>query len=540
MAQMDDRIWQIHKYINQTNEMCDNIRAEDIKRTCNNLKSIINNDFKTITKVKELINTLYKTRTNKRRGIIDGIGSITKTLFGIMDANDRKLIEEQLQLLQNNQHTLEHATKNQLKVINETIIHLNKLENILDYNGKLMNHYIREYTTREEIDEHFTIIIAMTTELIRDAKDILEYLTYIRKGIMHPLLMPINSIISYLKETVLQLPRGSYFPFDIKIDEWLEIEKYVKMNVYCDKTNVYTILKFPIVEQPIFEIWNAIPLPTFNHDFHKFMYAEISNKLIAVNKESRLYLILNERDLDKCININNIYVCEKNYPKYHDSENEPCEIKIYTQKHNYRDQCNIRHMNTTSTIWITLQQPHAWLYSTVSEQQVKIECKNYPEYKRILKNTGRITLRDNCKLTSTDITIQTKTITYETETETFLPEYNITIPKTNDYTNNNEPRLKDVTNNSVELKELSNKLVEINNDLHENKSNFFKQKQFIYPMTSSGITTIIIVILVIWIIIQNKKNKPKQTTGRIVDEIDRLQAYGMPKPILKRGKSTRY
>jgi len=57
-------------------------------------------------------------------------------------------------------------------------------------------------------------------------------------------------------------------------------------------------------------------------------------------------------------------------------------------------------------------------------------------------------------------------------------------------------------------------------------------------MASSGITTIIIVI--IWIIIQNKKNKPKQTTVRIVDEIDKYQAYGMPRQILKRSRSTRF
>lgn len=42
---------------------------------------------------------------------------------------------------------------------------------------------------------------------------------YIRKEIMHLLLTPVSEIISRLKEAVLQLPRGSYFPFEIKNDE---------------------------------------------------------------------------------------------------------------------------------------------------------------------------------------------------------------------------------------------------------------------------------------------------------------------------------
>jgi len=41
-------------------------------------------------------------------------------------------------------------------------------------------------------------------------RDILKYLTYIRKDTMHLLLTPINEIISHLKEAVLQLLRGSF------------------------------------------------------------------------------------------------------------------------------------------------------------------------------------------------------------------------------------------------------------------------------------------------------------------------------------------
>jgi len=84
--------------------MCKNIRSENnIKRTCENLKNIINNDSYTLAKITKLINNLYKTSPDRRKGLIDGVGLITKTLFRLMDANDRKLINEQIQLLQNNQ-----------------------------------------------------------------------------------------------------------------------------------------------------------------------------------------------------------------------------------------------------------------------------------------------------------------------------------------------------------------------------------------------------------------------------------------------------
>ncbi|XP_070171358.1 uncharacterized protein [Polyergus mexicanus] len=204
---LNDKAWQINQYIQQTNEMCEQIKSEfHHKRTCDNLEKIVKNESKQLTKLMTLINTLYKTRTNGRRGLVDGIGTIAKTLFGTMDANDRELINEQLNLLQNNQQTIQHIAENQIKILNSTIIHLDKLENILDHNGKLLNHYVREYSTREEITEHFTVIIAMITDLIRDAEDVIEYLTYVRKGTMHPVLTPISDIMTQLKEAAIQLP----------------------------------------------------------------------------------------------------------------------------------------------------------------------------------------------------------------------------------------------------------------------------------------------------------------------------------------------
>lgn len=66
--ELNDRTWQVNKYIQQTNEMCDSIKSENhIKRTCENLKNIINNDSNALAKIINLINTLYKAPSDRRR-----------------------------------------------------------------------------------------------------------------------------------------------------------------------------------------------------------------------------------------------------------------------------------------------------------------------------------------------------------------------------------------------------------------------------------------------------------------------------------------
>jgi len=49
-----------------------------------------------------------------------------------MDADDEKIINEQLTLFRNNEQTLQHETKNQLKVLKGTIGHMDSLEKTLN------------------------------------------------------------------------------------------------------------------------------------------------------------------------------------------------------------------------------------------------------------------------------------------------------------------------------------------------------------------------------------------------------------------------
>jgi len=117
-----------------------------------------------------------------------------------MDAKDEKLIKEQLELLQNNQQIIQHAVQNQLMVLNTTIAHIEDAESIIERNENLLQAKMIKYLTREELNEQSIIHTAIMTDLIRDTENIIEYLTYIKQGAMHPKLMPIDAIIRQLKE----------------------------------------------------------------------------------------------------------------------------------------------------------------------------------------------------------------------------------------------------------------------------------------------------------------------------------------------------
>jgi len=92
---------------------------------CQNIFKILEKDNIKLTRLILCLQTIYKA-TNVKRGLIDAIGTISKTLFGTIDTGDTRKI--QLELLQTQQNAVQHVARNQIKVINATIGHLETLK----------------------------------------------------------------------------------------------------------------------------------------------------------------------------------------------------------------------------------------------------------------------------------------------------------------------------------------------------------------------------------------------------------------------------
>jgi len=517
---IDARYLQLEDYRKQTQKLCEKIH-ENIQPTCQNVMQVIEKDIAKLKTLIERLNTLYQTPKLKR-GLINVIGSISKTLFGTMDAEDETLINEQLRLLQNKQLTLQHVTQNQIKILNATIGHIEDLEKTLIYNENLLLNatnrlqwQLTKTIRREEIDEHLLILNAITTDLTNDVNDIIDFMTYTKSGAILTHLLPIETIIAELREATTLLTNGLSFPFRIQTANWRIIQKYIVMSAHYNKPSIYIILRFPIVAYPVYEIIKITPVPI--HDSANiFTLIKTTYHFLAIDKENRRYLLLNEHDLRECTQDSIRYTCDHNWPTYHVQEDAPCEIQIYAKTSSQTQNCEKRHIITNTTFWITLSEQQSWLYSTPKEQEITINCKNRKEKKIIIKNTGKITLGQNCKLTTPEVTLKTTSQLHSKVIMAHLPKFNITsIRETNnenDIKSSKKLKLKQVIDNPIKLIELSHSLNEINKELEKSEENIFQNKYFVYPMGSATIITIILIIIGLTLCVIKKRRRNNRAT----------------------------
>ena len=286
-------------------------------------------------------------------------------------------------------------------------------------------------------------------------------------------------------------------------EDWLAIEDYTEISAYYDKPNIYTILRFPLITQPAYNVINVIALPVFSQN-NVMTETEIKNEIIALDKEKLTYIKLKGSDLEKCINVNSQYLCTNALPRYRVSANAPCEVQMYTR--HYQTSCNVRHtVASETTIWIALKKPHTWLYSTADNQHITISCDGSNENNEIIKRTGKVTLFGKCKMTTKDMTVESKQTIYETDIETYLPQINMS--RLYETLTPQNISLENVIQHRAELTELKSKIKQIDGNLENKEQMFFAQKQFVYPMATSGTTILIIIAIIIYIIRRNKREQ---------------------------------
>jgi len=152
----------------------------------------------------------------------------------------------------------------------------------------------------EDVDEHLLLLNTIMTNLINDIEDVIDFLTYTKHGIILTHLLPIEKIMTELREASTLLTNGLHFPFKIQTMNWRIIQKYVAISAHYNHPKIYVTLRFPIVAYPIYEIIKIIPLPVYKHT-NVFMLIKTTYPLLTIDRENRHYLLLSERDLNKCI-----------------------------------------------------------------------------------------------------------------------------------------------------------------------------------------------------------------------------------------------
>lgn len=361
---------------------------------------------------------LPRTVTRSKRGLINGLGTVIKSISGNLDEDDAQKFESEIEKLRKNTYILENGQKNTLGLVkqymdqyNENLKNIEENLEMLATNIDNINKNLTILTSRIEILQSH-IQIGNGLQQIYDKVSTLETaITFASIGTLHPsIIEPI-----YLLSELIKIETDFKLPVTAKRENIHLLENAIGIKAYSTLTSITFILEVPLINPATYDLLHLYSIPN-------------DKNLTRIPKAPLLILGSNEYAYphEPCHHLDdNLSIC--NHLKLEDVNNGDCIVQVI--RHTAASNCQYAEVILPP---VKIQQIHqnTWLVISRNMEILKIKCGNDEKYQRI-QGTYLLTTTEACKLEINGKILQTHHKTLNIK-ETIplprirLPEGNVT------------------------------------------------------------------------------------------------------------------
>ena len=390
-----------------------------------------------------------------------------------------------------------------------------------------------ERNIRADLNDHFTTLDSLLVDLTEDVRDIAQYCSQLKNGIIDPSILPSTEVIRLLQTAVQQLPNGLTFPIPPTPENARVIEQISSIIAYYDKRTLITVIKVPLISTQVYSIMEVTPVPVHVHDDIYALLAIHSSTMI-IDAESDQYIIADAQELQKCKKFLNQCYCEQPMVVHRLTETLECEVNLWLKPVDKSPaNCETKYITANNTIWISTAQPATWIYATHEPDALTIQCEGTKTFRTTITQSGIITLKNNCKINSKEVVLRNQKKNYEQDyVIKTAPLYNLKT-QLKGLVNTAKPltqvQLDRIIKDPSEFSQLYKQLDQIENNLSiesGNNNNSIPIWHIAYPSATTILVIVIVILAIVIYIVHRRKKTISGTyiTPRIkIPELDNLE-----------------
>ncbi|XP_022834733.1 uncharacterized protein LOC111362308 [Spodoptera litura] len=431
-------VQRITTYLNGLNELC----HKTDPRYCKTTLEQLNHEMEILEYYNTVLLAPHKhLGDRKKRGLIDGIGYVANSLFGVLDQRFADKYQKDIQAIQNNENYLLELLKNQTSIVELQNQVLKKNEQNIQRQFALIDVFMNETdSSLAKVESEIEIMMAtsyfntasltaylLITNLNRIQEMLFKTLTDVYKGHIDVHLITPTNLIEQLSEIASKLPSTSYLPVKNIREDLKDLYKLLYMRARV--TNYYFLFEVhvPLIADEDFTLYKAIPLPMKINTETTIVL--MSAQYIAVNFRKNSYVSLNEDDLKLCFPLQlGKLICNKNLPIFNlYNNNAPCEAKLLS--HQTTSPCDVQRTSCKEE-WIPLHTANAWLAICCGTCTLRTVCEK--DVTSHSMTTGIVNLAEGCSLQSKELTIHS----HNQYNSHMKMDFKINVPTLNSMINN--------------------------------------------------------------------------------------------------------
>lgn len=351
-------------------------------------------------------NIVLQTEHGKRikRGLINGVGYIANSLFGVLDDRFAEKYNQDIKLLQNNQDHLLRLYKQHTSIIEGEYNLIRRNEQVMNKQFQLINQHLKQTEEAIHADNQNAMYITATalaattiiSNLRRTQHLLLDLVTDVQHGRIDTHLLQPEAFENQLNIIARKLPVGLALPCT---DDYACVrEMYRISRVHVKLTEEFLIfeVKIPLLaNEQQYELTRIVPIKYIKQ---KTMTSIIpTTEYMAINMRKSYFIPLTSDDMTSCIHINShsSLICNLMKPLYNLKTNtDICEINIINNE--APAGCRTKISSCTDE-WIQLHGRDTWLFACCQECTMRIFCPA-GDTSQTLRHNGIVTLPPGCML----------------------------------------------------------------------------------------------------------------------------------------------
>uniref|UniRef100_A0A2H1VPI7 SFRICE_041189 n=1 Tax=Spodoptera frugiperda TaxID=7108 RepID=A0A2H1VPI7_SPOFR len=346
-------------------------------------------------------------RARQRRGLIDGVGYLANSLFGVLDARFADQYRKDIMLLRDNQRHIASYWKNQTSIIEVEYNLLKRTEQTMMKQHKMVSQHIfsidkalnqlQSETQNMSIVNELTVGAIIASNMLHTLKSLqstlLDTITDIFHGQFNPHLLTPIQLQDQLSTIASQLPKDVSLLVDNVQMDLKKIYKLLKVKARMLEEYLIFEIRLPLISRDTFEIFKIFSIPQVKGT--DMVSIQPISDYVAINLKKDTYFIMTEKTLTSCL-ILDAYLCHIQTPIYHlngdldfcQTEELECETRI--------SPCKDR--------WFESNTINNYIYFCCNQCSLRIMCEDQVASHQ-LTGAGLVAIDNGCMIKTQAFTL---------------------------------------------------------------------------------------------------------------------------------------
>lgn len=395
LTNTQSRLYSIRKSIQLAGQVCnhDCIEAHEI--------NVIELRLRRLQQKEDILSKLLGKPKRTKRGLVNFVGDISKTLFGTLSNSDLDYIDGELDKLYTDNKNIATALTNHTKILKSLLD-----SSSADYKG-LINRFNEEEETALKltksvnnntksnfINTKLVMGALLIDELNEDIDVAINAINDGKHGIIHPQILTPHILRKTIDE--FETKHRTRYHLDNTEDNYQHIIDISNIQVAIIQGLFTYVVKIPVLEQEEGMIKRFIPLP--ERIFETFLAIIPDHEYLISYQDS--FSPTDANLLRECKQIDDYKICERKQPLYKIKDTNTCDSSLLKR---YADiKCNKSPYLLHKETYIFVE--NGYIIIPTGELEIDALCPN--ELKTIKINRATLITGAGCKLHSANIELK--------------------------------------------------------------------------------------------------------------------------------------